>query len=142
MNKLQKVEKIRQLMHDHYKQEKRSQYSNLTNTFRVELSHYTNSTIVSHYKAELLDRALAAIEADLTPKADSNTETFLNRLLELAQLIKHYIPEARMNQRYCEIFRFATSNRTPQMINTYSNLEINEMTWELEDIIKAWEEAQ
>ena len=141
MNKVQKVEKIRELMHDHYKQENRSKYSDLTNTFRVELTRYSDSTIASHYKAELINRALESVKADLTPTADANTETFLNRLQELALIINAYIPDTRMNQRYCEIYSFATSKRTPQMINKYRNLEIFNMIGELEEIIKAWERS-
>ena len=64
MNKIQKIAKIRKLMHDHYKQENRSQYSNLTNTFRIELTRYLDSTIASHYKAELINRALTAVKRD------------------------------------------------------------------------------
>ena len=64
MNKIQKVAKIRQLMHDHYKQENRNQYSNLTNTFRIELTRYLDSTIASYYKAELITRALKAVQND------------------------------------------------------------------------------
>ena len=76
-------------------------------------------------------------------RTDSNTLAFLDNLLYYATTINTYIPETyATNKRFNEIYHFAISKRTPQMIKKYSNLQINEMVWYLQDIVTEWEEAQ
>lgn len=86
-----------------------------------------------------------SINNDLNSKAktDSNTYIFLDKLEKLVLFIEAYIPDTRMNNnRYCQIYPFAISTRTPKIITRYTNLELFNMICELEDIIKAWEDEE
>lgn len=142
VSKLSKVEQIRKALHDGYKAN--TSYTPFTEHFYAECTKYVNSTLARKYSHDQLDEALATINNDLNSKVktDSNTYIFLDRLQKLALLIEAYIPDTRMNNRYCQIYSFAISQRTPKMITTYTNLELFNMICELEDIIKAWEDAQ
>ena len=137
VSKLSKVEQIRKALHDGYKAN--TSYTPFTKHFYRECTKYVDSTLARRYSHEQLDEALTAITNDLKSKAktDSNTYIFLDRLQELALLIEAYIPDTRMNNRYCQIYSFAISKRTPKMITTYTNLELFNMICELEDIIKS-----